>query len=386
MRERVRAVLSSMKRRLSYRVALLALVAVVTWGAVGGCERTTGPAQPAGTVEPQEVSLEPTPAPPTMTPAVAAPATPTPTLAATATPTPVIETPTPVATATPTPVTPTPAPTPVLEAATPAATPPALPTPTRPVSTATPAPRGQREAPSEWQLETRSSPELAAQYPLTDLYTADEIAYFKEIAFGVDPDIVKIGLNVELVRKMVENKIASGKEGIQKWDDGEIGYYVAGNPTIGDLAEVESVISKLDSLIPVLHFRRVELSDARTDASLLIVFRGKDDELGRGMVASDWMNVGGLGYFGANNFVIEVALVMINSDQPEEYRRGVIVEEITQVMGLPNDSWWYPDSRFYQGVSARYGLADIDEALIRLLYDPRIKPGMTIEDLDRMGL
>ena len=32
------------------------------------------------------------------------------------------------------------------------------------------------------------------------------------------------------------------------------------------------------------------------------------------------------------------------------------------------------------------GLADIDEALIRLLYDPRIKLGMTIGDLERMGL
>ncbi|MCY3800748.1 MAG: DUF2927 domain-containing protein [Chloroflexi bacterium] len=366
---------------MSYRIALLALVLVATWGAIAGCERTD-PAQPAGTVETQEVSLPSTPA--LETPTVASLATPAPTMATptpepTDTPTPVIETPTPVASPTPTPAMPTPT-------STPAATPPPVPTPTRPALTATPAPRGQREALSEWQLETRSNPELAAQHPLTTLYTADEIAYFKEIAFGVDPDIVRIGLDLELVRRMVENKIAAGKEGIQKWDDGEIGYYIAGNPTARDLAEVESIISKLDSLIPVLHFRRVELSDARADASLLIVFRGKDDKLGSDIVVSDWMNVGGLGYFGANNFVIDAALVIINSDQPEEYRRGVIVEEITQVMGLPNDSWWYPDSRFYQGLSASHGLADVDEALIRLLYDPRIEPGMTIEDLERMGL
>ena len=55
-------------------------------------------------------------------------------------------------------------------------------------------------------------------------------------------------------------------------------------------------------------------------------------------------------------------------------------------MGLVNDSRWYPDSRFYQGGSVNYGLADIDVALIRLLYDPRIESGMTIEDLERMGL
>ena len=94
VRSGIKGIPAAMKRRFSYRVALFVLVAVATWGTVAGCERTTEPAQPAGTVEIQEVSLEPTPAPPTMTPTVAAPATPTP--AATSTPTPVIETPTPV--------------------------------------------------------------------------------------------------------------------------------------------------------------------------------------------------------------------------------------------------------------------------------------------------
>ncbi len=32
-------------------------------------------------------------------------------------------------------------------------------------------------------------PELAAQYPLVDLYTDDEVAYFKEIALGLDPTV-----------------------------------------------------------------------------------------------------------------------------------------------------------------------------------------------------
>ena len=352
----------AMRLRLSCRVALLALVAIVTWGAVAGCERTAEEVQPAVTVETQEVSLPLTPAP--ETPTVAAPATPTPT----------ISTPTPAPTDTPTPVIETPTPTP-----TPAATPPALPTPARPASTATPAPRGQREAPSEWQLETRSNPEVAALYPLADLYTADEIAYFKEVAFGGDPE------GPDLAPGVFERRASTG-DGVWKWGDGEIGCYVAGNPTARDLAEVESIISRLDTLIPALRFRLVPLSDARADATLLIIFRGEDDELGSDIVVSDWANVGGLGLYFGNDFVISRALVIINSDQPEEYRRRAIVEEIAQVMGLARDSWWFPDSRFYQGISARYGLADIDEALIRLLYDPRIEPGMTIEDLERMGL
>ena len=123
---------------------------------------------------------------------------------------------------------------------------------------------------------------------------------------------------------------------------------------------------------------------------MFIAFRRENDELLKDIVISNWMSFAGLGGIGGDSggdsFVIEKAFIIINSDHPEELRRCAIVEEITQALGLTNDSWWYPDSRFYQGFSINPGLADIDEALIRLLYDPRIEPGMTIEDLERMGL
>lgn len=41
---------------------------------------------------------------------------------------------------------------------------------------------------------------------------------------------------------------------------------------------------------------------------------------------------------------------------------------------------------FYQGSNEVLEFTELDKAVIRLLYDPRIKPGMTIEDLDRLGL
>ena len=196
-------------------------------------------------------------------------------------------------------------------------------------------------------------------------------------------------LDSDLVQTVLERGASSG-DGILKWGDGEIGYYVARNPTMSDLAEVESIISKLDSLIPMLRFRALELSEAEVDVSMFIAFRRENDELLKDIVISNWMSFAGLGGIGGDSggdsFVIEKAFIIINSDHPEELRRCAIVEEITQALGLTNDSWWYPDSRFYQGFSINPGLADIDEALIRLLYDPRIEPGMTIEDLERMGL
>ena len=353
-----------MKRRLSYCVALLALALVVTWGAVAGCSRTTDPAQPATTVETQEVSLPPTAEVATMTPTAPVPAT--------VTPTPVMAPPTRAATATP-------------EFATPAATPPAVTTPKRPALTATPAPRGQWEIPSAWQLETRSSPELASQYPLTDLYTADEIAYFKEIAF--EDDLRGMALFFPAATEAMYKEDVADKKGIEKWGSGQVvKYAVGGGVSASDMAEIHSVIARLDALIPVLDFRPVE---EPSDASL-VIWVATYDEVRREMKldadVARWRTTPYASFGTVENFVVVKSSVLINADQPPEIRRRSIIKGPAASLGLAGSSWWYPDSTFYQGGSASSGLAEIDEAVIRLLYDPRIKPGMTIEDLERIGL
>ena len=264
---------------------------------------------------------------------------------------------------------------------------PSVEAPGAPSSTASaPTPRRQRQVPSEWQLRTRSFPELAAQYPLADLYTIDEIAYFKEIAFGLDPQVVAL-VDSDRVKKMSKEISTSRGYGLVKWCDEEVGYYIVGTPTAGDLVEVESIISRLDAFIPTLRFRAVESLESQMAVSLFVVFGSGDNHIWKEFFGvRELGRVRGLGQLWTKDFVIDRAVVMINSEQPEWVRKAAIVEEITQAMGLIDDSWWYPDSMFYQGGSASYSLADIDEAVIRLLYDPRIEPGMTIEDLERMGL
>ena len=59
--------------------------------------------------------------------------------------------------------------------------------------------------------------------------------------------------------------------------------------------------------------------------------------------------------------------------------KSCIVEETTQVMGLPNDSSDVRPSIF----NDRGGLDDLsgqDVLLLRLLYDPRLKAGMTRDE------
>lgn len=61
---------------------------------------------------------------------------------------------------------------------------------------------------------------------------------------------------------------------------------------------------------------------------------------------------------------------------PDEVRRHCIAEELTQALGLADDSRIVRDSIF-NDASARQRIAPWDALMVRILYDPRLKPGMT---------
>lgn len=84
------------------------------------------------------------------------------------------------------------------------------------------------------------------------------------------------------------------------------------------------------------------------------------------------------GVYAVNSrFLITKAVIGIPSDAAPSMGKlpACIIEELTQVMGLPNDSdLVYPS--IFNDRSADDTLTEQDETLIRLLYDPRLVPGM----------
>jgi Protein of unknown function (DUF2927) len=70
------------------------------------------------------------------------------------------------------------------------------------------------------------------------------------------------------------------------------------------------------------------------------------------------------------------ALVLIRAGLPDALLRSCIEEELAQAMGLPNDDADVRPSIFNDG--KEFGvLTAHDELLLRILYDPRLEPGMT---------
>ncbi|MBF0382454.1 MAG: DUF2927 domain-containing protein [Magnetococcales bacterium] len=73
---------------------------------------------------------------------------------------------------------------------------------------------------------------------------------------------------------------------------------------------------------------------------------------------------------------IRAAIVVIPDNLPRRYVRACVVEEIAQIMGLPNDSDLVSDSVFKD--RGRYNeLTSHDKLLLRILYDHRLTFGMS---------
>jgi hypothetical protein len=197
-------------------------------------------------------------------------------------------------------------------------------------------------------------------------------AYLRIVAFGSDPESRAIP---------TPGRDSADPDRLSKWTI-DIRVLINGQTTARDLATFKTVIQELDELIePISVTRAWTVDEANVTVRLVpresfAEFAPIPDELGIARYA----------LFSVVEGVTVEAWILVDSGTSDGDRQDTIREEITQIIGLPHDSWEYPDSTFYQGGNKALDFTELDKAVIRLLYDPRIEPGMTIEDLDRLGL
>jgi hypothetical protein len=79
--------------------------------------------------------------------------------------------------------------------------------------------------------------------------------------------------------------------------------------------------------------------------------------------------------FGTKKNEIRWAIAVFPSHHPKDYMRACVVEEMTQVLGLPNDSNAVKPSIF-NDQSHYFELTPHDRLMVKMLYDPRITVGM----------
>jgi hypothetical protein len=184
-------------------------------------------------------------------------------------------------------------------------------------------------------------------------YTDAEVAYFEEIAGGAEfnPD-------VGVIHRWAEDVLIT----------------VYGDATEADLATLQKVVDELNLLV-----EDVEVGVAAAGGNVEVHFAPRETfadiepNYVPGNIGFVWVAWDSLG-------AIEFARVLIASEGvTAEERAHLIREEVTQSLGLLNDSWEYPDSIFYQGWTAGLEYAAIDRALVEMMYREEIRPGMSVD-------
>ena len=90
-------------------------------------------------------------------------------------------------------------------------------------------------------------------------------------------------------------------------------------------------------------------------------------------------------YWNANNEIYQGSMyVDIERTGDQDAQKHLLREELTQSLGLLNDSYTYSDSIFYQDWTQTTEYSEIDKQVIKVLYSKKIKPGMTKQEVNHV--
>ncbi len=162
---------------------------------------------------------------------------------------------------------------------------------------------------------------------------------------------------------------------IHKWTS-DVRIRVHGNPTAADLDELEYVVYELNGLVAGI---TVSTTKRNPNIEIHFVPESKFRTIERNYRPTN------LGFFWLHwdeSDAITSAKILIASEGiTQEERSHLIREELTQSLGLMRDSNRYSDSIFYQGWTSTTEYTPIDRAVVSLLYEPQLLPGMTPKEV-----
>lgn len=183
------------------------------------------------------------------------------------------------------------------------------------------------------------------------IYSDQELEYFFETTFGAE-----YGASLPMLHKWTDN----------------IRIKINGIPTSEDLDALNQIIAELNSLI-----NSISLDIVTQNSNIDIYFTSVDQFL---LIEPNYIS-GNMGFFWVwwNNTgaSYEGKILIASEGISQRERSHLIREELTQILGVMNDSNRYKDSIFYQGWTDTIEYTPIDRTVISLLYDSRLKPGMT---------
>ena len=194
---------------------------------------------------------------------------------------------------------------------------------------------------------------------ITDCFSQDTISdYYKEIACKSEYSA---------------NKDTSSYEP-KRWKK-DVKIFVKGFPDSVVCSELDKVVSELNELIETIEIRIV---DFESEANLIAYFGwgldyDKFEPIAEPYTGTNWglacIYTGNNDDWNHGSFYVDVVRC---NDHPIEnatkLKKHILREELTQSLGLLNDSIKYPESIFYNGWSMTTEFTELDKEVIRRHY------------------
>ena len=169
---------------------------------------------------------------------------------------------------------------------------------------------------------------------------------------------------VDYFNEIVFNTEFDGKrENAFKWNK-NMKIYVEGQKINYLMVELNDIVSELNNIINTIE---IEIVKNPTEANMFIYFGSSYDfanycpNVSRSLLTNNW----GLFMVTTVNSYMYVDINRAN----EVEQKHLLREELTQSLGLFNDSYRYPESIYYQGWTTTTEYAQIDVELIEMLYN-----------------
>lgn len=163
---------------------------------------------------------------------------------------------------------------------------------------------------------------------------------------------------------------------LRRWEQ-PIRIRVYGSPTEEDLATLDRHIADLNQIENMPFIQRVT-----EEENIELYFVALDDihKYIDGYIEGNW------GFFWSwwneDQQITRVQIAIATDVTNQVQRNHLILEEITQSLGMMQDSNRYPDSIFYADWTEVQQLSPLDWALVKLTYDPDIEAGMTAAQVE----
>lgn len=129
--------------------------------------------------------------------------------------------------------------------------------------------------------------------------------------------------------------------------------------------ELRKIVAELNVIIDPIN---IKIVSNKSESNYIVYFGSHTDFKAKYKLYSPQRLDNNWGYFEVSSNSGKMYVDLVRNGDVESHKH-LLREELTQSLGLFNDSWDYPESIFYQGWTTTTEYAPIDRELIDMLYN-----------------